>query len=543
MTLQKLSTLKNKTKKYTYVFSGINRSESFSAGQLEESENVSFDSFPAISAGRERTAPALSFDSSYDYLPAGGGVVAVKYTSVTGLTLGWMEESEGSSLKGVTTIADAAEGKRYAARLGRYVVVFPDKLYLDTKYTSLGFTEMEKTVELDDQKAYATSSTICFKNKSDYTAFSSAFKTGDVITFSGAWYYEGSLNGWWRNVTLIVREKDSTNYVITFDPNCFELPATTCEMADATFKKTVPELSNLTVYGGRVWGNDSDGKIYASKYSDPTNYEYFDLTSADSYTLETDTPGDFTASFAFGDHVAFFKEDKIHRITGTKPANYRHTVIATNGVKSGAERTMALKDDLLYYMGTDGIYVYGGSHTKKLSEPLELSGLTGGAAVFYKDTYYVCIKSTKGTELYGYDTDRGLWLKEGDGEFACAFKFLGESLYADESGTVMKLGDGKDTSRDISVTFREFTESDSEQKGWSRLYICARLAKGDRLKAETDYGFGFEAAGVFTDYRKTVFEVRLKPNRGDKIRLRLTASPDTVITKVMREHYVHGTVF
>jgi len=540
--LPRLNTKKNKTKKYTYVFGGINRQESFSYGELSESENISFDAFPAISAGREEAEPSMSFDNSYEYISAGGGLVAAKFIEGEGLTLSYLDEKKDSALVGTTTFSDAAEGRRYAAKIGKYVVVFPDKLYLDLEKTDQGFIKMEKTVVVPRLTAYINNDSIEL-TKDDFRTFRTTFKVGDVISITTVWYVGNDRGGSISDKKVIIRDLDWDNYKVIFDPNVFAVQKDNLECDKVTFKTTAPDIKNLTVFGGRVWGSDEEGKIHASKYNDPTVWEYFDLSSADSFALETDTTGEFTASCAMSDHVAFFKEDKIHRITGTKPSNFRHSVIYTNGVKKGADKTLSLKDGIIYYAGADGIYAYGGAESEKISAPLGDFCFSDGASVFYKDIYYISIKNDEKASLYGFDTEKKMWLKDGDKEFKNAFKFLGESLYADEKGEIKKIGDGKDLTRDMSVTFREFSEADGEQKGWSRLYIMARLKKGAKIKAEVDYGFGFEPQGVFTDYNKTVFEVRLAPNRGDKISLRLTASPDTVITRVMREYYVHGSVF
>ena len=542
--LPKINSIKIKTKKYIHTFGGINRQESFAVGEMETSENVSFDLFPAISAGRKKVEPPVALDSAYTYIPTDGGLVAYKLSGTT-LTLGYIEEAEKAALKKITTVEEAAEGKRYAARAGNYVVVFPDKYCLKLGGNYGGFKAFEKAVEIEDSAATISNGSIKFKTDTRYKNFSAAFKVGDVVTIDGGWYYGNYIGGDLEDKKVILRELDDDNLTAIFDPYSFnELQEDNLEMYESTFKLFVPDLKNLCSYEGRVWGNDEEGKIYASKYQDPTNYEYFDLGAADSFTIETETAGEFTASGALSDHIAFFKEDKIHRITGTKPSNFRHTVIFTNGVKKGAEKTLKEKDGTFYYVSGDGVYTYNGGTAQKISAELGPFRFGAGAAVFNKDVYYIGMKSETGGfwNLYGFDTQKRMWFRSENNFFEAGFRFLGASCFKMD-GKYMAIGDGNDTTKDISVTLREITESGAEQKGWSRLYICARLQKGSRIKAEVDFGFGFETVGVFTDHRKTVFEIRLRPNRGDKIRLRLTASPDTVITKLMREYYQHNSVF
>ena len=82
-----------------------------------------------------------------------------------------------------------------------------------------------------------------------------------------------------------------------------------------------------------------------------------------------------------------FKENKIHRISGTKPSNYRHTILDTTGVKKGAERSVAKLDEAVYYCGGDGVYVYDGGTSEKISEKL-----CNLLAKTKKKRYYSCKK-------------------------------------------------------------------------------------------------------------------------------------------------------
>lgn len=544
--LPKLKNVKNKTKKYIYSFGGINRSEYYVTGELETSENISFDSYPAISAGRGRESAESIFSSSYDYLPAGGGVVTLKYTEVTGLNIAYIEEKEDPGRVSSWDFADKEPGKRAAASLGKNVVLFPDKMCCDIVHDPR-FEDIEKTLDIEDGDArILAEGAIRFLDTAKYTDFKSLFKVGDVISILGGWWDGNETGGVIDDeAKFIIRELDKDNYTVRFDPNCFDVgEGSGYVMFETTFKKTAPDLINVCGYDGRVWGYDEDGIIYASKYQDPTNFEYFDSSSADSYTLETETTGAFTAICGAEGHIAFFKEDKIHRITGTKPSNFRHTVIYTNGVKKGAEKTVCLKNGLIYYMGTDGIYVYGGAEAERISDGLGDLDFADGAAVFYKDVYYISIKSSDGsTSLYAYDTGKGIWIKDGDEYFKTAFTFLSKPHFQKENGEVKIFADGIDETRKASFTLRALSENDSEQKGWSRIFVNVKLKKGDTLKVEADYGFGFEPCGVFTDFKKQVFEIRLAPRRADEIKLRLTFGPGSAVKKLMREYFVHGSVF
>ena len=278
---------------------------------------------------------------------------------------------------------------------------------------------------------------------------------------------------------------------------------------------------------------------------DPTNFEYFDMSAADSFTLETDTMGDFTGVCAFGDHIAFFKENRIHRITGTKPSNFRHTVLEGCGVKKGAKRSVAVIDGVAYYEGIDGIYAYNGGEPRKISKNLGAFSHSSGVGSVQGKIYYLSFKSDDKYVLYGYDTEKGVWLKEGDTQFKAAVNFEGTLFYLNEGGEIIKIKNEPEQEENYFVTLREITENFSEQKGFSRIYLGYEMRRGGKIKVEVCYDNKdkFERACVFTDSNKTVSEIRLKPNRSDFIKIRLTATPDVVIKSLMRENFEYGSLF
>ena len=543
MKLPVLSYKTGKTKKQTYVFSGINRGESYSMGDLEEAENISFDAFPAISAGRARQTASAGFDSNFEKIKVAGGVVEYRYAEGEGVYLRYIEEKSGAVATGLTLVEGAADGKRYAARAGNLVVVFPDKMYLDTKKIYSSFKSMEKPLNIKtDDCVYISHDRINTRDIAMYNTIKYNFNIGDVVTVDGKWFDGNYLGGYIHEAKMIIRAYDDASYSIITDPNTFD-KVSNDQLGATVLKINVPDLMHLTDFSSRVWGCDKDGKIYASKYNDPINFEYFDLSSQDSFTIETNTPGGFVASAKMSDHVAFFKEDKIHRITGTKASNFRHSIVYTNGVANGSECSLAQKDGTLYFMSTDGIYTYGGGESKKISAPLGDIKYLKGVGAFFKDVYYISIKDGEKSSLYAFDTQKKIWLKDGDGDFKNAFLFAGETVFIDNENNAKKLAEQKDTQRDINVTFREFKDGGWMDLRYTKLLICARLQNGSKLTVEADWGFGFERVKTFTDFKKTAFEVRLKPSRTRGVRVRLCASPEVVITKVASEHFTHGTTF
>lgn len=198
--------------------------------------------------------------------------------------------------------------------------------------------------------------------------------------------------------------------------------------------KNTPVLDHVCVSENRLWGCHfgtqvnsfaSVNEIYCSvlgKYNDFTTG-----TTADAaWTASVGAYGKWTGCIALGGRVLFFKEDKILRVSGTKPANFQIAEISDIGLQSGCEKSMQIIDGALYYKSRDGIYAYDGSLPTRISDKLgdAQRAKTAVAGSIY-GKYYVVLDGV----LYVYDTYTGLWHKE-DVQNIRFFTRYGGSLYA-----------------------------------------------------------------------------------------------------------------
>lgn len=553
--LPKAYSSKQKAKRYILKLGGINRTDAFGEGELETSEGISSSRYPAVAVrkGREKLTAwstaedviyadgILSLTSPHTKTDADTGEAA-EYCYIT-----YRSETEGATLQAYKEIPKISE-RREAAAVGGTLVLFPDKLCLDLTSSYPTWKEMEATVSYSQEKAVISNNKVVFNTSADFLSFKNAFKAGDVVEFLGGYYKDNKTVR--CDGSKIIRSISSSERTVTFDPYAFG-EADNSDNAQMSFSKTVPSLKHLCTSGGRLWGvgADSEGKnkIYASKYSDPTNFEYFDLSSADSYTLETSTPGGFTGSAALDNGVLFFKENQIMRITGTKPSNFRLITLDTVGVMQGSERSIAVIDDIVYYEGKDGIYATDGSRAKKISEALGEFKHSSGVGGADKKIYVISTLADDEYTLYCYDTEKDMWLRDSALQMKNAFRYLGALYYLGGDGYMYKFSD--EAAEDISyfIQLREISENFLEQKGFSKLYLCYSMKEGGKIKIEAKYGSGtsaaFETVARITDFRRSAAEIKLKPNRADFVKLKITATSDVVIKSLMREHYAHGSLF
>lgn len=182
-------------------------------------------------------------------------------------------------------------------------------------------------------------------------------------------------------------------------------------------KSNLPRLDYVCVLDNRLWGcrygaqagsTAAVNEIYCTALG---SYKDFTTgTTADSaWTTSVGAYGKWTGCIAYNGRVLFFKEDKIIRVSGTKPANFQTAEISDIGLQVGCEKSMQIIDGILYYKSRDGIYAYDGSLPTRISDKLgdAQRAKTAVAGSIY-GKYYVSLDGV----LYVYDTRTGLWHKE-----------------------------------------------------------------------------------------------------------------------------------
>lgn len=527
-----LSASKNKSAKYSYAFGGINKGEAYSFGELETSENISFLSYPALSGAPVWNTASLTQSEPDDVLFF-GDILTIKDQKAI--------YSKGTNPLVYITSHSVSSGQKESATVGNFIVIYPDKIYYNRKTYAWG--NSDETLSLDDQNFYFGNDYIRFKQSVDYQSFKNKFSEGDTIKINGGVYADNN-RATVISETLTIREFEKDTQKVFFDPNSFGVTSERSG-AQTSFERKCPELKNITSHGGRLWGTEGS-EIKASKYQNPNNFDFYELSAADSYTVETAEGENFTASYSMGDYVLFFKENTIYRISGTKPANFRLTTIRGKGVKSGCERSLAQTGGVLYYMAADGVYAFAGAEAEKISAPIgDLSDVVSAAAGFFGSVYYISLKRKNGEyETFGYDTKKGTWLRESS-EGVLAFGEIGGELWkfsADKK--IYKRSSENEREKNFSATLRKWDENKFNQKGYSRFYLKYMIENGGYIKVETAVNSEpFKTSAILSDSRKTVSEIRLAPSRGDSVGIRLSVFGGGKILGIVREYFLHGSAF
>lgn len=315
---------------------------------------------------------------------------------------------------------------------------------------------------------------------------------------------------------------------------------------EVLLERCVPDLDFLTEQDNRVWGCCSkEHTIYACKQGDPTNWFSYMGTAGDSYAVSVGSDGDFTGAATCLGYVLMFKAGCIHKVYGTKPANYQITTVMCSGVQQSAARTLTLARGTLYYLAPDGVVSYDGSLPTNIGQKLGGVRYTAGAAGAVRDSVYFSVEKANGeSDLLTWDLAHGVWHKE-DNLNVLQFAVDGTSLYAlAKDGALWAMGgeddpyeghSGKEKEIHWSAETGEIGLYDTENRFVSRIVL--------RLSGQAGASIQIYAAWDESDWQllasKELFGgqallLPILPQRCGHMRLKLTGTGDVRLYSISK---------
>ena len=364
-----------------------------------------------------------------------------------------------------------------------------------------------------------------------YPKFEEMFSAGDAVELSGCSSFKKN------NGSHIIRE--ISGRTLTFDKDIFQAGT---EAGTVMAERKVPDLTCICECDNRIWGAEGT-TIWASALGDPKNFYVYDGLATDSYAAAVGTEGEFTACIAYSSTVLFWKEDCVHKVLGSYPAQYEIYTYKVPGVQKGAEKSLCIINETLFYKGRAGVYAYTGGTPELLTECFGDRRFSDGVAGTDGERYYISMQTENGAwELYVLDTARGIWLRE-DNTHATDWAYLDGTLYYLDgaTGKVMMTGKDRDEEGRIewSATLSPFNETVHGRKGYSRLYLRADLEAGAWVKAEVSAdGAPFKQVYLgHNDHAKTL-QIPILPTRCDTFTVRLSGKGECIIKSFVREFSV-----
>ncbi len=298
----------------------------------------------------------------------------------------------------------------------------------------------------------------------------------DSLSFLWLWYFKGDISASCafsaETETIptsvvpfnVYDDKDGNSVSATFVrkilvyPQCvsFTPPTVSGTFTVDSFNASgnvVPRLSYATVHLGRLWGVNG-GKFYASGWNDYTDWilpnaedldgDVSSMAWVSATQSDVNADGNFTAIAVYDNHVIGFKRSYMHMIYNNKNP-FRIVDVARVGALS--QKAICECNQILFFVGEDGVYAFSGGYPERISDGLELNSFEGAVLGADDVTLYCAIP---GDGVYTFDTVNRAWGRytgaaEHEMPVQCA-TVVGECLYAasDDGVSVVKCFGGED---------------------------------------------------------------------------------------------------
>lgn len=546
------------------TFAGYDHNRSIAANAFYDMKNMSSDGYPLLQS-RARRGVVRQMETPQGILAkdamawADGGKLYYNGAEIVGLTL--------------------TEGEKQLVSMGAYLLIWPDKKYLNTKdltdfggleasYESSGTVTyllcgadgsplskvsatkpeepkggeywIDTTQTPHSLMMWSESSEMWIGVATVYTKIQAVgigkpFREGDGVEISGAAYGGDSdvvqaqfeeLNG-----TKIIYAKDEDYIVVV---GLIDLTYEQTE-GTVTVKRAVPDMDYVCEAQNRIWGckyGMVDGKavneLYCCALGDFKNWNRFLGIATDAWAASVGSDGAWTGAANYLGYPTFFKENVIHRIAISSAGAHQVTETVGRGVQNGSGKSLCVVNEVLYYKAREGVCAYDGSFPSAVGEALgdvRYHNAVGGGC---GGKYYLSMRDgANAWHMFCYDTAKGLWHREDDLHALCFTQMDGE-LYAIDAETKQLLAlHGSQGTPETAVKWAAETGligyTTVEQKYVSRFNLRMLLPKG----AKADMAIQYDSDGVWhhCGHMEGVgtksFLLPVRPRRCDHFRLRI----------------------
>lgn len=554
------------------TFRGYNHNLRIAENEFYDMENLTSNHYPILSprAGRGTaisniTPQAMIAKDSLCYID-GTNFVINEYSIDLGLT----------------------EGEKQLVSMGAYVIIMPDKKYINTldhtdkgdieaefvttddvtfsictidgaDYENISDTKPENAKNMDlwldtssiphSLKQYSETSETWVTIPTTYIKISSrgigtAFKQYDGVTISGIKAEElQSLNA----DMVIWKCNAEEDYIVVI--GMLDAVTTQTEAEGAiTVSRKMPNMDFVVESENRLWGcrygvavnGEVVNEIYASKLGDFKNWNCFMGVSTDSYAATCGTDGQFTGAITYLGYPLFFKEKCMHKVYGNFPSNYQIQTTACDGVQKGSHKSLAIVNSILYYKGQNGVCGYDGSLPLEMSSPLGDIIYSDAVACGHAHKYYISMKDTNGAwHLFVYDTKKGLWHREDNLRVKDFCSCRDDLYYIEHEGTAICTIQGGELDTAPVKWMAETGDigiSSPDKKHVSRITVRLSLQTGTKVRFFVQYDSSGEWEILYETLgtRLRSFAIPIRPRRCDHLRLRIVGEGEAKIYSIAK---------
>ena len=533
-------------------FGGYDARRRTPLGSFARMEDLTGDGYPTLSV-REKRKTIAARDK-----PNG---LAAKESLIWG---------DGRTLYSNGLAIDLAltDGEKQLVSMGAWLLIWPDKLYINTKdLTDFGSLENKRVTEGE------VSFTLCRPDGTAYSGYLAAdtapeepesgslwldtggeetalrqygqdgwmevddvcvglhaagigvgFRAGDGVSVSGC--REEALNG-----SFQLRAAEEDCLVVTALPG-----GLSSQTEPVTVERSVPDMDYVVESGNRLWGckyGIVDGQavnaVYASKLGDFKNWNCFAGLSTDSYAASRGSDGKFTGAADYLGSPLFFKENCVERVYPSANGAHQIVTVQCPGVKDGSGGSLQVVDGKLYYHSQGGVCVFDGSMPGNVSQALGEARYHDAVAGAAEGCYYLSAADEAGAwHLLVLDTRQGHWYRE-DGVEALGVAPWGGDLYClTAEGQLLAMKGAGETHEGPVQWMAETGElglDAAESRYLVRLLLRLLPEAGSTVRAWLSYdeGGSWRPAGSLEGAgRVQARTLHIRPRRGRQLRLRLT---------------------
>lgn len=588
---------------FTNTFGGYDHREVLQDGEMYDEQNISGKDYPSLSTRQLRGTTIAYYDSQtndpvYEYDNPQGLLAKASLVTIDGGDVYF----SGHKVDGLTLSTAANMLPKQVVSMGAYVCIFPDAVYFNSIYLSeyghMGASWTQNaslTVCLcsSDGTAYAAQ---------EYTVSASAPAdpaNGQLwVDTSGTPHtlkaYNSNTSEWVGVATTYVRiecpgigtnfSRDDAVFIsgiecpeayegteienqITALNECMTLygvgenylqiagildVAITMATGAVTVERRVPSLDYVVEANNRIWGckyGMEDGKtlneIHACALGDFKNwYQYIGL-STDSYTASCGTDGPFTGAGSLKGYPVFFKENVLHRVSGTMPATFQIETTACRGVQDGSWRSVQVVGENLLYKSRTDVMLYDGSLPVSVSSALGDIRYYNAAAGAYGDLYYISMQDESNAwHMFCFDSSRAVWHREDDLHALC-FASLGDELYCidAENKTLLALNGTEGTLEDAaslpwSMTLGKYGYDAERQKYLYKFVLRVHMTKGSLMECWVMYDNSgdWEKVSSLAGRNTISCNVPVIPRRCDTCQLKITGHGEIKLYSIGRTY-------
>ncbi len=551
-------------------FRGYNHNLRIGKGEFYDMRNMTGDFYPVLSPRASRHTDT-GIHGDIQGIASLNGLCYVQDKKL------YYRGMDGSYVAAGFSLTD---GEKQLVPFGAYIIVFPDKVWLNTADGTYGWCEggeqfqgsfgvvwcesdgtpYETVVDGDTApentaQMWADGSVLrrwdeklreWTEVKPSYLKLigegvGEPFEKGTKVLFGGDSVLTDIFGA--GECTISAREK---NWIVVEGKMSFIRK----EIVEAQLQISVkmPAMDFVFEHENRLWGcryglNNSGefvNEIYASKLGDFKNWSSSQGVSTDSYVASCGTDGKWTGAIKALGYPLFFKENYLHKVYGSYPANYQIQVIDCRGVQEGCEKSLVTVNEVLYYKSRSGVCAYDGSLPVGVSDAFGNQSFHNAVAGRQGNKYYIAMTDAEDDHhLFCYDTHKGFWHRE-DELHVSQFCTVNDALYymeAGKAGIGSIGGQGEATEPEVSW-FAEtgvIGADDPDRKYISRIAVRLSASIGSQVSfyAKYDSVGSWVHLGNFAGKSLDSTSVPLRIRRCDHLRLRIEGTGEAKIYAIV----------